>query len=351
MTIKAVDIARSLGVSKATVSLALNRKPGVSEETREAVLRCKAELEQQQFSLSLKNERTAFVATASGLTDFEQPQMIKIVMFDRQLCVICDPALNLWANSLRLFDSEAKKYGYSISITYADNNPTDIENVIAECNHTSVAGVLLFATEMCKEDFPQFAAIQKPIVVYDNNFSDYHCVVADNEDITQESVRYLAKQGYKRILYLAQKVNIYNFERRKIGFIAGIYLEKLNRDECPILETGLSIADIEAYMTNWLQNNPLPDAFIMENYQVSIGTVHALQSLGIRIPEQIGLLGIDEVPSYTTSDLQLTCMQIDHTHRASSAIALLIQEIQKNDIKPTLKVVSRSKLVEGNSLK
>ena len=47
MIVKAVDIARELGISKATVSLALNNKPGVNEKTKQAILECKARLEQQ----------------------------------------------------------------------------------------------------------------------------------------------------------------------------------------------------------------------------------------------------------------------------------------------------------------
>ena len=46
MNVKSIDIARALGISKSTVSLALNGKPGVSEQTRQEVLACKKQLEE-----------------------------------------------------------------------------------------------------------------------------------------------------------------------------------------------------------------------------------------------------------------------------------------------------------------
>lgn len=103
-------------------------------------------------------------------------------------------------------------------------------------------------------------------------------------------------------------------------------------------------------MKEWLKEHPLPDAYIMENYQVSIGLMRALRELNIKVPEQVSLIGIDEVPDYMTDRLKITCLHIDHTNRAQVVIRQLVQEIRDpSHIK--LKIVSRSRLVEGDSVR
>lgn len=352
MKVKSIDIAHKLGISKATVSLALNGKPGVSPETRDAVLQCRTELEQLEQKFTQTSAQAAvsssvkqnFAAKETGA----QARQLKIIMFDRNLSIICDTNLNLWPSALRIFDQEAKLHGYTIGITYA--RLEDTKEVIKSCNSPEVAGVLLFATEMEEADFAPFCSLQKPMVIYDHNFSpNHHCIVADNEDGTRKILYYLVEHGCKNIVYLANSYHIHNFEQRRFGFLTGVYMAKLNTEDCPIVPVGNTITEIEQSVKGWLEENPLPDAFLMENYQVSIGTLRALHAAQIRIPEQISLIGIDEVPSYLTNDIYLTHLSIDHVSRARIAIEQLIQEIEK---KPSVKltIVSRSHLVEGNSV-
>ena len=341
--VKAVEIARRLNISKATVSLALNGKPGVSRETREAVLQCKEELEQ---------ENPGYPRKGPVPQSAEKATLIKLVLFDRALSVVCDSTLNLWTDTLRRFDHEAKKFGYSIGITYASPEKENIFAVVEECNHPQVAGVLLFATEMRDHDFTYFSGLRKPMVIYDNDLgSQHHCIVADNEVITQRAVQGLAASGYRNLVYLAENFWIYNFEKRRIGYLAGLYTARLDKFKCPIIEVGETVEEAENFMQQWLAENPLPDAFLTENYRVSIGLIRALHTLGIEIPEQVGILGIDEIPAYMTEGIQLSCIRIDHRDRVPIAMKLLIQEIEEKPDGVKLNIVSRSQIIKGESLR
>lgn len=355
MKIKAVDIAEKLGISKATVSLALNGKPGVSEETREAVFRCKEELEQQlnrvmeektDVTLDKKlQNRQEVRAEQTGLT-------IKVVVIDRKLGIICDSALNVWSSVLRIFDEEAKKRGYSIGITYVGLGEPEIRHVVEECNSPTVAGVVLCATELGENDFDKgFRAIRKPMVCFDYDAGNrYHSVTIDNETGTQKAVEFLATRGCRRIEYLAQKINLYNFERRRIGFLAGVRKTGLDMEFCPIIPVGTSIESVDAYMEHWLKEHVLPDAFLMENYQISIGVMNALKRLQIAVPDQISLLGIDEIPSYMAGDMKLNCVKIAHNDRAYVTMKLLFDEIVKEST-TKFKIASRCELLWGDSVR
>ena len=65
-----------------------------------------------------------------------------------------------------------------------------------------------------------------------------------------------------------------------------------------------------------------------ENYQVSIGALTALQKYGVRVPQEVKIVGIDEIPDYICPDMCLTQMKIPHTERAIMAMDLLDKEIR-----------------------
>lgn len=344
MKIRAVDIAQKLNISKATVSLALNNKPGVSQETKEAIFRCKEELE-QQLNQALNPPIT---------TDFPMPsiqQIIKIILIDRKLNIVCDSDLNVWTEILRIFDQEAKNSGYTVGITYVTQNIEDIQRVVNECNSSDVAGVIFCATEMIEPEFELLKTIEKPIISYDYDLGSlYHSVVIDNKDAARNSVEYLVSRGARKIKYLSQTVDIYNFERRRIGFWEGIQKKNLSSQDCTIIPVGRTVDSVEQYMVDWLAKNSLPDAFLMENYQISIGTLKAFRRQNIKVPEQVSLIGIDKLPVYMTGDLNLTCVQINHQDQASVCMKLLLHEIESPS-NTKFKLFCRSNLLIGDSVR
>lgn len=354
MRVRAVDIAERLGISKATVSLALNGKPGVSEETRAAVLKCREELEAQlsQVMADVSGDMDEAAESENSIKPVGEGLIIKIIIVDRKLGIVCDSALNMWTEVLRIFDTEVRKRGYTIGISYVGTDEKEIARVVEECGSPLVAGVLLFATEMDDKGFERgFRSIRKPLVSFDHDVGNsHHSVVIDNEAGVEKAVEFLVSRGCRRIEYLVQKISIYNFERRRVGFISGVRKTGLNMETCPIVPVGTSIESVAAFMEDWLREHKLPDAFLMENYQISIGTMKALDALGIQCPGQVSLLGIDELPSYMTGGKKLDCLHIAHEDRAYVAIKLLLDEIEEES-RTKFKVASRCELIMGDTVK
>ena len=143
---------------------------------------------------------------------------------------------------------------------------------------------------------------------------------------------------------------MYNFERRRMGFIAGIHKVGLDVEKCPIVPVGTTIESVDSFMRDWLLEHSLPDAFIMENYQISIGAIKALNELKIQVPKQISILGVDELPSYMTGGVELDCIRVAHTDRAYVTMELLLREIQSPS-NTKFKVASRCELILGESVR
>lgn len=319
MRVKAVQIAREMGISKATVSLALNNKPGVSERTRREIFLCRERLERG-------------AATAGRENPALKKGTIKVIVATKGLRIALDSEIDLWTDVLTVFEREAKKRGYQTVVTYIDVRAESIEKLADECNGKDISGVILQATELCEEDISKFEKIKHPMVIYDNESTDliHNCVVVDNLFGVERAVNWLFQRNYKDIVYLANDIEIYNFRQRRKGF-CGALLEHNQNPYQPgrIVEAGTTIENVYHKMSRYLDSHKLPEAFIMENYQVTIGTVRALKARRIAVPEQVSLIGIDALPAYMTGDCQITTVRIPHTERAVLVIMLLEKEIEE----------------------
>lgn len=335
MKVKAVQIAKELGISKATVSLALNGKPGVSEKTKEEVFRCKDRLENKE--LHVKEEE-------------KQKKTIKVIRGRRGKEISYD---SLVTDVLEVFDWEAKKRGYELGIKYMDVRDEDIGAEIQECNAPNVAGVILHATELNEADISKFEEIKAPLVIYDNESTDsrHNCVVADNRLGVMKAVKYLMERGLKNIIYLANTEMIYNFQERRLGFSDALLRYNMNPyQEDRLVMIGNTIEQVYRKMLQYLDERELPDAFISENYQISVGMMRAFRERNIKVPEQVSVIGVDKIPSYMTGDCQLTTVCIPHVERAVLAMMLLDKEIESQSTTKS-RIMTDCRLFEGESVR
>lgn len=338
MKIKAADIARELGISKATVSLALNNKPGVNEQTRQMVLECKDKMEHK--------------SKEAICNDSPDMQVIKVLRVSRKLNIIYEAELDLWTDAIEVYDRFSKKMGYSIGLTYVDMLGDYVEQAVNECNMSSVAGVILYATEMQPSDYQIFKRINKPMIIYDNDFEDseHHRVCIDNVAAGKIATEYLIRKNRTNIQYLANEADIYNFMERREGFRQALLNNDMEFRDDMIIPMGRMIDRVYDKMKKYLETATLPEAYVMENYQVSIGVMQALREKGISVPEDVSLIGVDEIPSYVTGDCKLATVKIAHTDRAVMAMLLLEREMQES-IPTKFKIMSNCQLIEGNSVR
>ena len=336
MKIKAADIARNLNLSKATVSLVLNNKPGVSEKTRRKVFdyieEVTGEAERQKEE---KNKQ-----------ELENKNIIKVLFIDNDLRFLKDFELDVCPDSLTIFEQEARRMGCIISVTYASSTKKeDVERVVREANEENVAGV------MQPDQFPPFRAIQKPMVIYDNDLgNEYHCVTFGGVEGIRDCVDYLVSRGCRNIKYMANTQDIFNFQQRRAGFRAGLRKNGLPLEKESIYQLGETTSEVCEATLKYLDTHELPDAFIMENYQISIGVMRALRQKKISVPEDISLLGVDEIPDYLTGDILLTTLRMEHLERAHVAMLFLEQEM-KGAISCKFKSFSTCKIIPGQTVK
>ena len=189
------------------------------------------------------------------------------------------------------------------------------------------------------------------MVIYDNDLgNEYHCVTFGGVEGIRDCVDYLVSRGCRNIKYMANTQDIFNFQQRRAGFRAGLRKNGLPLEKESIYSLGETTSEVCEATLKYLDTHELPDAFIMENYQISIGVMRALRQKKISVPEDISLLGVDEIPDYLTGDILLTTLRMEHLERAHVAMLFLEQEM-KGAISCKFKSFSTCKIIPGQTVK
>ena len=192
MKIKAVDIARHLGISKATVSLALNHRPGVSETTREKVLECKTWMEAEQ-----ERKRSGGV--------------IKYVFLGGNPATLPkDSRQNFGKRTTEgiLGYLQGTRYTLDKEMIIFDESIEGVYQAARLCNQEGAAGVFIIFSDnlpnLSAEQLSVFGQFHMPIVLYDSDIPtlSYDQVRAGNGLAAEIALRHLYNMGHRHVGYL-----------------------------------------------------------------------------------------------------------------------------------------------------
>lgn len=348
--IKAVDIARALDLSKATVSLALNGKPGVSDKTRKQILEYKEKAEKGLLPMQEThpveysgNHSDLFTGTdmnaheqRGALTseDKKVGRQIAVLMVSGGMKNIKNNELDLWTDVKIVLEKDFRDHGYSMVLIYADlDDKPDFMSAIRKCNDPGIEGVMVDATELREGQTRLFEGIHKPILFYDyaENNENYSFVSINNRQGVRIAVDELMDKGNRDILYLGMTMPMYNYESRRRGFVDAMVKYGYSREEAEerIVPCADSILGARDFMLDYLENHRLPEAFLCDSYHESIGLLDALARKEIRVPEDVSVIGIDTLPEYITHGIHFTSVRVSHTARGKWAAETMYREIQE----------------------
>ena len=308
MKIGIKQIAELSGFSVATVSNVLNNKKGVNANTAQRVLQ---------------------VAREVGYLATTKVDRIKLVMYQKSGRILTDTPL-----ITALFDgieTENRKNNYeTILCTIRESDPNFELQLSALLNERS-SGILLIATEMDVQDIRKFASVVVPIVVVDAWFESeqFDTVLMNNTDSSITAANYLIENGHCKIGNLRSNITIRNFHYRRMGLIQALEQHQLILDEryCVDLDPTVNGAyeDMKAYLS---QSPMLPTAYYADNDIIAIGAMKALIEFGCRIPEDISIVGFDNMPFSEMTSPRLTTLDVPKRELGILAARRLMEQIR-----------------------
>lgn len=339
--IKNLEIAQALGISTAAVSLALNNKPGVSEETRKKVFKY---IEEQQVSLP---------AACSAPQPTVLNKSIVFCLHKSHGNIIIEKPF--FSGLMEAVQIEAARNGYSTIVSHYDPG-MDIDHYIRSLNNLSACGAIILATEMNAEDMKHYQQLSIPYVLLDGYFDLIPCdsVSIDNCTSIVRAFSYVYEMGHRDIGYLQSAVPIANFEHRFDGFLKARRMFHLEDSHLTVFSLPTNIDGAYREMKRILAGLPsdfkMPTCFLSDLDFIAIGVLQALTEFGYRIPEDISIVGYDDVESCLVCSPTLTTIHLHQRTIGLEGVKLLMQQLNREH-NTHIDVRITSDLVIRNSVK
>ena len=328
MTIR--EIAEIAGVSPAAVSLVINNKKGVGEKTRQRVLSVM--------------EECGYVPAAKKKTDRFRLMVIKF----RAHGIALEENQGFIASIIDRIESECRRFGFDLIMCNCQAKMA--EATIRELMNSRPDGVILIGTELRKSDYDLLRLFTAPLVVLDNNIllENVDSVVMANRELMARLVRYLYSLGHREIAYFKFSQQVNNCDERYEGYLAELARLGLNAPEPILLKPTVDGAFED--MKNLIKAGAFVPhgAVVADNDTVAIGAIKAIREAGYRIPEDISIVGFDDIPFSAVTMPALTTMRISRSQMGTLAVDLIRKRIKYPDW-PGMHMLIGGKLIERNS--
>lgn len=323
-------ISNATGFSPATVSNALNRKRGVRADTSEVILTAARELGYQENNLLKK---------------------IKFILYKTNGLITDDtPFFNLVMEG---FQNECKRFGYEMVMEYLDRREADFERRVRNLMEDVSAVVVLVGAELMEEDFHFFENPRGRLLLLDYWNESMKCsgILINNEDAVAEAVRYLAQKGHEEIGYLRGSFRIKAFTAREAGYRRGMAECKLPCRDCWSITVDTTMDRAYQDMKQYLRNGPkLPTAFVADNDMIALGCMKAMTEKKILIPEQVSIVGFDDLPFAEISTPRLTSLRVPKQKMGEMAVHRIAEMTREEETVRT-KIMVCPEFIERDSVK
>lgn len=322
ITIK--DIARSLKISPSTVSRALKDHPDISPATKKAVRELAQELDYQPNSvaLSLRKSKTFTIGVII-------PQIVH----------------HFFSTVISGIEDVAYKAGYHVMICQS-NESFDREKASAQALLASRVDGMLVSVAQETSDLKHFEMLLNrnvPLVFFDRVASglDTSSVVVDDFGGAYRAVEYLIKSGCRKVAHLAGPDNLEISQNRIKGYKKAVDDYGLALRPEHIVTAGLTIEEGRKACLELLERGELPDAIFAANDPLAIGALKVLKEKGIKIPEEISVIGFSDEPITALIEPPITTIAQPGFEMGQLATQLLLDEISHKSDEERLPSVKR----------
>lgn len=320
MSVTAKELARILGISESAVSLALNNKPGVSTQTRQRVWKTAQEL--------------GYDFARKSIRQLDCRGTICLIIYKRSGAVVGDtPFFSTLTEGVL---AGCKRCGYDFVIRYLYEDE-QLEDQLYLLKHAQFAGIILLATEMTLASLQPFVAVKIPIVLLDAYFdaAPYDCVLINNTQGAFLATDHLISKRKQQPGYLRSAYPISNFDARADGFYRAIRYHGMSTSKSIVhLLTPSQEVAYEDMRAMIAAGEELAPCYFADNDYIAIGAIKAFREAGLRIPEDVAVVGFDDIPMCESLTPPLSTVHVPKHYLGETAALRLIQAIEEKRHSP-----------------
>lgn len=333
MAVTIKELSAYCGLSVSTVSKALNGYPDVSEETKEQVRAAAQKLGYRANAIarSLKIGRTFNIGvlykdqSGSGFTH------------------------SYFAPVLDAFRDEAEKRGYDITFITHSMGRSEM-TFLEHCRYRNVDGVCIVCSDFADPEVVQLIGSDLPVVTVDDAFPGRVCIQSENAAGVAALVRHAVGMGHTR----------FGVVRGEDTSVTRIRLDCVRRT---LAEAGLGLP--QEYIIDGKYHNPAaareatlrllaldprPTCLLMTDDYAALGGMEAIQSSGLRIPEDVSIAGFDGVPLIQLCSPRLTTVWQDTPRIGQEAARQLVHLIEQPDAVSPQVISIPCRLITGETV-
>ncbi|WP_321845290.1 LacI family DNA-binding transcriptional regulator [Paraburkholderia bannensis] len=304
------DVAERAGVSQMTASRALNGRTGVSRETRDEVLRIAADIGYvvNRTAQKLSGGRNGIIGIMTPTLDTQ------------------------FSNELILGASRAARAaGCEVLVYTVSDDSHSHEELIKLVRQFSDGLLVILPRETMNLD--ALAAARVPVVVIDQRgtLNRFPSVSVDNYGGACMAVEHLVSLGHQRIAFLGSDEAIEGVRDRQRGYHDTLARHGLARDPALVASSDLSKMTVFEVASSLLKSAQPPTAIFAANDQSAFGAIAAVREAGLRVPDDISVVGFDDIPMAAQFHPALTTVRQPFQQMSSSAVSALLAQIEGSD--------------------
>ena len=306
------DVAKMAGVSTTTVSHVINKTRFVAKETEEAVMQAIKSLKYSPSAVarSLKVNTTKSIGMI--VTTSESPYFAEIIHAVEDHCY---------------------RQGYSLFLCNTQNDPEKIKNHVEMLAKKRVDGLLVMCSEYTQHSLDVLSGFSSvPMVVMDWGPNVDTDIIEDNSFTGGYiATKHLIDCGHKAIGLIAGELDKTTARTRYEGFVKAMNEAYLPIHENWIMEGFFEPEDGYECMNKILVQDNLPTAVFCCNDVMALGAISAITEKGLRVPDDISIIGYDNIHSSRFYAPPLTTIHQSKSRLGAQAVNLLFERIANKD--------------------
>ncbi|WP_026486081.1 LacI family DNA-binding transcriptional regulator [Caldanaerobius polysaccharolyticus] len=308
-----IDVAKRAGVSPSTVSRALSGRAPVKFETKQRIMEAIKELDFKPNIL------------AKGLKEGKTNTVGLIIPN------ICNPLFPAIAKGV---EDEARKNGYTVFLCNTDENLSIEMDYVEKLKERWVDG-LIFAT--VKDRYDHIEDLEKsrfPVVLLVRKYPNaLHSVTLDNYEGAKMAVEYLWQRGHRRIWFLCGDTRLSLYSDRLSGYLDAVKQRGIDCNCGRAIENINTMEEAEKTLYSLLDGDR-PDAIFAASDPMAIAAMRAVKSRGFRVPEDISIMGFDDLDMAAYVDPPLTTVSQPVREMGAEAFSMLLKLINRESVRP-----------------
>lgn len=320
-TVTIMDVAAHAGVSYSTVSRVVNDYEFVKADTREKVQNAMAEL---GYVANLKAR-----SLAGGRSN-----MIGLLVFDLEN--------SYFTEVVRGIDAEVSRIHYDMVISTTHQRLDREQAYVTQLASGMVDGLIIMLPQNIDSWLEPLRQRQTPYVLIDHEsgLGQGHVIRTTNRRGARQATDYLLDLGHRRIGLVTGTPTVQSGRERIEGFEQAFAGRNLSIDSDLIVQGDFDQASGYVAALQLLQYRTPPTAIFALNDAMAIGVLEAAEKVGLTVPDDLSIIGFDDIPEASYIRPQLTTVRQPQREIGRTATRLLVDLIEQNEERPGLETIT-----------